>query len=152
MMMRYKALLIALLSFCVTASDARAETNGFTRLSRTFSTRIHPIYRAIAADPPGEAKSVVIEQDDGLVVVDATESPASGKHLVDRVKGISVKPVKFLIHAQNGQRGGTVLDDIRVGIDNAAKQIASTTRQLTRIELPRRLHTGWRRIVAAVIS
>jgi glyoxylase-like metal-dependent hydrolase (beta-lactamase superfamily II) len=48
--------------------------------------------------PPFEGNVVVIEQSDGLVVVDAGGSPPSGGAIVAEIRKLSAKPVKALIY------------------------------------------------------
>jgi len=49
-------------------------------------------------NPPFEGNVVVIEQSDGLVIVDAGGSPPSGAIIVAEIRRLSKKPVKTLIY------------------------------------------------------
>ncbi|QUD87943.1 MBL fold metallo-hydrolase [Phenylobacterium montanum] len=74
-------------------------TDAFIRYTLPVTDRVHVIYRTwTSTEPPFEGNSVVFEQSDGLVVVDAGGSPLSGRHIVEQIKGFSGKPVKYLIY------------------------------------------------------
>jgi glyoxylase-like metal-dependent hydrolase (beta-lactamase superfamily II) len=77
---------------------AFADSDGFARKTMTVTPRVHLIYRPIATDAPYEGNSIVIEQSDGLVVVDAGGSPPAGRHIVAEIKSFSAKTVKYLIY------------------------------------------------------
>src|SRR5215469_316517 len=77
---------------------AAEPVDAFKRETKQLSPHVHLVYRPIPTNAPYEGNSIVIEQSDGLVVVDAGGSPVSGKHIADAIKKISPKPVKFLIY------------------------------------------------------
>jgi glyoxylase-like metal-dependent hydrolase (beta-lactamase superfamily II) len=56
------------------------------------------VFKPDAVTPPFEGNVVVIEQTDGLVVVDAGGSPPSGEAVVGEIRKLSPKPVKALIY------------------------------------------------------
>ena len=80
------------------AVPAQAASDGFARLTREITPHVHLIYRPVAINAPYEGNSVVIEQSDGLVVVDAGGAPPAGRHIVEAIKALSPKPVKALIY------------------------------------------------------
>jgi glyoxylase-like metal-dependent hydrolase (beta-lactamase superfamily II) len=82
----------------VIASPAWGASDGFVRDVATITPRVHLIYRAVATDAPYEGNSIVIEQSDGLVVVDGGGAPPAGRNIVAAIKKLSPKPVKFLIY------------------------------------------------------
>lgn len=75
-----------------------AASDGFIRQTVQVAPHVHLIYRPIATNAPYEGNSIVIEQSDGLVVVDAGGSPPSGEYIVAAIKKLSDKPVKDLIY------------------------------------------------------
>jgi glyoxylase-like metal-dependent hydrolase (beta-lactamase superfamily II) len=60
--------------------------------------RVHLVVRPDALRQPPEGNVEVIEQADGLVVVDAGGSPLGGRRIVEKIRSISRKPVKYLIY------------------------------------------------------
>ena len=73
--------------------------DAFVRQTVQVTDRVHVIYRTwTSTEPPFEGNSVVFEQSDGLVVVDAGGSPLSGRHIVEQIRSFSDKPVKYLIY------------------------------------------------------
>lgn len=70
----------------------------FARQTQTITARAHLIYKPAAADPPFEGNVVVIEQSAGLVVVDAGGSPPSGRAVVQEIRKLSRKPVRYLVY------------------------------------------------------
>ncbi len=80
------------------ATAAQAGTDGFVRITVPVSPHVHLIQRPIATNAPYEGNVEVIEQSDGLVVVDAGGSPPAGAHVVEQIRALSPKPVKYLIY------------------------------------------------------
>jgi glyoxylase-like metal-dependent hydrolase (beta-lactamase superfamily II) len=78
--------------------DAAQTDQVFARRTEAVSERVHLIYKPHPTDPPFEGNIVVIEQSQGLVVVDAGGSPASGRAAVAQIRKLSSKPVRFLIY------------------------------------------------------
>jgi glyoxylase-like metal-dependent hydrolase (beta-lactamase superfamily II) len=70
----------------------------FARRTEAVTERVHLIYKPNPTDPPFEGNIVVIEQAQGLVVVDAGGSPSSGRAAVAEIRKLSGKPVRFLIY------------------------------------------------------
>ena len=70
----------------------------FARKTEQITARAHLIYKPDAVTPPFEGNVVVIEQSRGLVVVDAGGSPPSGDAVVEAIRKISSKPVRFLVY------------------------------------------------------
>lgn len=83
---------------CFFATPSVAGTDGFARVTIPVTPHVHLIQRPIATNAPYEGNVEVIEQSDGLVVVDAGGAPPSGTHVVEQIKALSNKPVKFLIY------------------------------------------------------
>lgn len=73
-------------------------TKVFARETAPVADRIHLIYKPAVTDPPFEGNVVVIEQSQGLVVVDAGGSPASGANIVAQIRKLSDKPVRWLVY------------------------------------------------------
>ena len=95
--MSRKALAFLGLFVSIPLLHAAEPVDGFKRETKQLSPHVHLIYRPIATNAPYEGNSIVIEQSDGLVVVDAGGSPVSGRHIAEAIKAFSPKPVKFLI-------------------------------------------------------
>jgi len=91
------ALLAAGPAFAVVPDPSQA-AQVFARRTQTVTDRVHLIDKPDAVTPPFEGNIVVIEQSQGLVVVDAGGSPASGRAAVAEIRKISRKPVRFLIY------------------------------------------------------
>ena len=87
-----------ILAFLLVLSAARAGSDGFARVSQSLSPHVHLVARPVATNAPYEGNSIVIEQSDGLVVVDAGGAPPAGEAIVAQIKAFSAKPVKFLIY------------------------------------------------------
>ncbi|MDR3528872.1 MAG: MBL fold metallo-hydrolase [Rhizomicrobium sp.] len=87
-----------ILAFLVVLCAARAESDGFARVSQSLSPHVHLVARPVATNAPYEGNSIVIEQTDGLVVVDAGGAPPAGEAIVRQIKAFSAKPVTFLIY------------------------------------------------------
>lgn len=78
--------------------DPAAAEAAFPRATQKITARAHLIYKPGPTDPPFEGNVTVIEQSEGLIVVDAGGSPASGRNIVREIRKISGKPVRRLIY------------------------------------------------------
>jgi glyoxylase-like metal-dependent hydrolase (beta-lactamase superfamily II) len=103
-----------ILLLCLTATPVFAASDGFVRQAMQVAPHVHLIYRPAAIDAPYEGNVEVIEQSDGLVVVDAGGSPPSGAYVVAEIRKLSKKPVKALIythyHGDHNLGAGAFLD------------------------------------------
>jgi glyoxylase-like metal-dependent hydrolase (beta-lactamase superfamily II) len=81
----------------VTADPAQA-AQVFARETQPITGRAHLIYKPDATSPPFEGNVTVIEQTDGLVVVDAGGSPPSGEAVVAEIRKLSPKAVKVVVY------------------------------------------------------
>src|SRR5690242_11588527 len=93
-----KTISCAALAVLALVSPSFAASDGFVRQTVQVAPNVHLIYRPVAINAPYEGNSIVIEQSDGLVVVDAGGSPPSGEYIVAEIKKFSNKPVKDLIY------------------------------------------------------
>jgi len=93
-----RMILFALACLLAAAPPSFAATDGFVRQTMQVAPHVHLIYRPIAINAPYEGNAIVIEQSDGLVVVDAGGSPPSGEYIVAEIRKFSDKPVKALIY------------------------------------------------------
>jgi glyoxylase-like metal-dependent hydrolase (beta-lactamase superfamily II) len=84
-------------AFAVAPDPAQAK-QVFARQTETVTGRAHLIFKADGTTPPFEGNVTVIEQQQGLVVVDAGGSPPSGEAVVGEIRKISPKPVHYLIY------------------------------------------------------
>lgn len=73
-------------------------SDGFFYETRSVTDRIHVIVRPDPVRIPAEGNVEVIEQSDGLVVIDAGGTPLGGRRIIEKIRAISPKPVKVLIY------------------------------------------------------
>jgi glyoxylase-like metal-dependent hydrolase (beta-lactamase superfamily II) len=59
--------------------------------------RVHVLHAALGFGPSPLANETVIEQSDGLVLIDAGKTRGAGERIVALIRGISAKPVKAVI-------------------------------------------------------
>jgi glyoxylase-like metal-dependent hydrolase (beta-lactamase superfamily II) len=158
------------------ALPARAGIDGFARQTLRVTDRVHLVYRANATDAPYEGNVEVIEQSDGLVVVDAGGSPPAGVHVVEQIRAISPKPVKYLIythyHGDHNLGAGAFLaawpdvvivsteatrvdmttkpmDYIKTYSTDYAGEVDYAKQQAARADIPDSVRAGWQQIVDA---
>ena len=74
--------------------------DGFVRQTQKITDHVWLIERPVSTDAPYEGNSIVFEQRDGLVVVDAGGAPVSGRYITDAIGAISAKPVRYLVFTQ----------------------------------------------------
>lgn len=72
--------------------------DGFARVVHRVTDHVWLIDRPVATDAPFEGNVEVIEQVDGLVVIDAGGSPPSGRHVARLIRTISPKRVKAIVY------------------------------------------------------
>ncbi|HEY0107077.1 MAG TPA: MBL fold metallo-hydrolase [Rhizomicrobium sp.] len=158
------------------ASAASAGTDGFARITLAVTPHVHLIQRPVATNAPFEGNVEVIEQSDGLVVVDAGGSPPAGMHVVEQIKALSPKPVKYLVythyHGDHNLGAGAFLaawPDLVV-VSTAATHIDMTTKPMDYIktysadyageidyakqqvqakDIPDSIRAGWRQLIDA---
>lgn len=71
----------------------------FSRETVPLTDHVHLVWCGRGStDGPFEGNTVVVEQKDGLVVLDGGGAPASGASIVEQIKGFSKKPVRYLIY------------------------------------------------------
>ena len=75
-----------------------AATDGFFYQTRPVTDRVTLIYRPDPVRIPAEGNVTVIEQADGLVVIDAGGSRPGGKRIVALIHLLNRKPVRFLVY------------------------------------------------------
>jgi glyoxylase-like metal-dependent hydrolase (beta-lactamase superfamily II) len=73
-------------------------SDGYFYETIKVSPHVHVIMRPDPVRVPAEGNVTVIEQADGLIVVDAGGSPVGGVRVVERIKALSPKPVKFVVY------------------------------------------------------
>lgn len=93
-----RTILAVLFVFSTAWAAASAASDGFARVTQSLTPHVHLVIRPEAVNAPYEGNSIVIEQSDGLVVVDAGGAPPAGEAIVKQIKSFSSKPVKFLIY------------------------------------------------------
>jgi len=89
--------LIAVSSLVCHAAFAKP-SDGFFYETRKITDHVDLIYRPDPVRVPAEGNITVIDQQDGLVVIDAGGSPVGGERVVQKIKKLSRKPVRFLIY------------------------------------------------------
>lgn len=156
------------------ASPAFAGSDGFVRQTVQVAPHVHLIYRPIATNAPYEGNSIVIEQSDGLVVVDAGGSPPSGEYIVAEIRKFSNKPVKDLIYthyhgdhnlgagaflkawpnvtiistaATKANMTGKPMNYIRTYSADYAGEIDYAKKQVADASLPEPVRAGWQQYV-----
>lgn len=70
----------------------------FARTTTVVAPGVWLIAKPATTYPPFEGNSVVIEQEKGLVVIDAGGAPASGRAIVAEIQKVSKKPVRWLVY------------------------------------------------------
>ncbi|WP_374574898.1 MBL fold metallo-hydrolase [Phenylobacterium sp.] len=148
----------------------------FARRTQAVTPHVWLIDKPAVTDPPFEGNVVVIEQDAGLVVVDAGGSPVSGRNVVDQIRGISPKPVRFLIYthyhgdhnlgagafraawpgltiisteATRRNMTGAPMDYVKTYAKSYGDMAAYAAKQAKDESLPQGLRDGWARTAAA---
>jgi glyoxylase-like metal-dependent hydrolase (beta-lactamase superfamily II) len=93
-------LVLALCALAAAAPAFAAPTveEVFARTTTTVAPGVWLIAKSPVTEPPFEGNSVVVEQEKGLVVIDAGGSPASGRAIVAEIRKISPKPVTWLVY------------------------------------------------------
>jgi len=166
-----KALILGFLVIGLVAYAGDGDSSARPNVKVTANGRLP--YRLLATGG-GAASTTVIEQQDGLTVIDDSGSPQPGGHAVARIKALSGKPVRFLVYRHdNGDRaaqdrafrqawpdivivsteeptadmtGAAVVESIlTLGEDFAHEGLA-------RLELTRSLVTAWQAIAGAARS
>jgi glyoxylase-like metal-dependent hydrolase (beta-lactamase superfamily II) len=89
-------LALALLLLTLTATPAGAAGAGFT--ADAVAEGVY-LMRA-AAGRQDLSNSLVVEQQDGLLIVDAQPTPAAARELLEAVGKISSKPVRYLVYSK----------------------------------------------------
>lgn len=72
--------------------------DGFARTIRKVTDRVWLVERPVPTDAPFEGNVEVIEQADGLVVVDAGGAPPAGRHIARLIRSVSAKSVKAIVY------------------------------------------------------
>ncbi len=86
-----------LTAFTLAAPD-QGTPDGFQRACVKVAEGVWLLHRPVATDAPFEGNTVVFEQSDGFVVVDAGGAPVAGEHLVRHIRALGPKRVKFLVY------------------------------------------------------
>jgi hypothetical protein len=120
----------------------------------------------------GTANTTVIEQSDGLMIIDDSRAPPARDRVVARIKALSDKPVKFLVYRHDDGDRGAQDDAFRrawpdIVIVSTEEPAAQTTgvigailtvgedyarAGLARLELSQSLVSVWREVVGAARS
>lgn len=90
------AAVLVLMPLSARASPAAEEV--FARRTTPVAPHVWLVFKPNPADPPFEGNVTVIEQAEGLVVIDAGGSPVSGRNVVAEIRKLSRKPVKWLVY------------------------------------------------------
>lgn len=96
--MRCVTAVLLAFAFALPAAAQPAPAEVFARETRTVADGVHMIFKPAVADPPFEGNVLVVEQAEGLVVIDAGGSTASGEAIVAQIRRLSDKPVRFLVY------------------------------------------------------
>ena len=90
------AAILAVLAFG--SAGASPASDGFFYETKPVTDHVTLIYRPDPVRVPAEGNVTVIEQTDGLVVVDAGGSPVGGTRIVAKIRVLSKKPVRYLVY------------------------------------------------------
>jgi glyoxylase-like metal-dependent hydrolase (beta-lactamase superfamily II) len=82
----------------VSAPRAAATPDAFARVVRPIADHVWLLERPVPTDAPFEGNVEVIEQSDGLVVIDAGGSPVAGRDIVRLIRRLSRRPVKAIVY------------------------------------------------------
>lgn len=96
--LRPGARLLAGLLILAAAPAGLHARDGFARERVKLTDRVWLIHRPGATDPPFEGNTIVFEQSDGYVVVDAGGAPPAGVHIVRLIRELGPKRVKVLVY------------------------------------------------------
>jgi glyoxylase-like metal-dependent hydrolase (beta-lactamase superfamily II) len=72
--------------------------DGFVRVARRVTDHVWLLERPEPTFAPFEGNVEVVEQADGLVVIDAGGAPPAGRHIVHLLRSLSPKPVKAIVY------------------------------------------------------
>ncbi|HEY1962539.1 MAG TPA: MBL fold metallo-hydrolase [Rhizomicrobium sp.] len=89
-------LAVVILAAAAAAAQLQA-SDGFFYETTTLDARVHVIMRPDPVRVPAEGNVTVVEQSDGLIVIDAGGSPLGGRRVVEKIRSISKKPVNFVV-------------------------------------------------------
>ncbi len=89
--------LIAIPGGPVSGQSAREQARGYVQIAVPLGPKVHLLRQPEPNFAGVVGNVVVIEQRDGLVLVDAGVSPGSGERIVELVRGLSPKPVKTVV-------------------------------------------------------
>jgi cyclase len=169
-----RAALTGFLAFCTLATQAHANVDGFARDTAQVTPHVHLISRPGTTEAPDAGNSVVIEQFDGLAVVDPGISASAGRHIVSEIRKFSAKPVKYLIYTHyhgghdpgarafmhawphlaivstdvaNDGMTGTSMEYIETHARDYAGEIGLAREQLKRADLLPEVRAGWQELV-----
>lgn len=102
------AILALLLAACTAQPSDRADASGvkvratLAQHSALFAKRVEKVTDGVyVAIGYALANSILLEGDDGLVIVDVTESAESAREVYQAFRKISDKPIKALIYTHN---------------------------------------------------
>ena len=91
-----KALTLGCLSICLVAFAGASDTVAPTGI--TVSARGALPYRLLALGSGPETSTTIIEQPDGLTILDDSLAPSAGMRAVARIRALSDRPVRFLVY------------------------------------------------------
>jgi len=74
-----------------------ADSSGYRQQVYSVVDRVHVLRQGPAFHVQVIGNVIVVEQTDGLVLVDAGGTPGAGRRVVELVRGISPKPVKAIV-------------------------------------------------------
>ena len=88
---------LAVAAALLLAGPAAAENGIYDFRTEKVTDRVHRVFRPDDMRIQPEGNVTVVEQADGLVVIDAGGAPAAGEKVVAQIRAISPKPVKALV-------------------------------------------------------
>lgn len=79
------------------AQSPRDQAKGYTQVAEQVVPGVHLLRQSERNFAGVVGNVMVVEQRDGLVLIDAGVSPGSGERIVELVRGLSTKPVKAVV-------------------------------------------------------
>jgi glyoxylase-like metal-dependent hydrolase (beta-lactamase superfamily II) len=152
---------LGLLLFLPAAAETGVSSGGKRIGTFVADTLAEGIHLLRPLDPASErTNSLVVERDDGLLVVDAQPSPAAARELLEALAHLTPKPVRFLVlsHPHADAAGGASAfprEVLVIGTRGCRDALADTAYDFG-AEAKARAGDGWkepaRRLPVAVLS
>ena len=91
------SLAVSIASTVLCQQTTVADPTGYLQQSYSIADHVHLLRQSASFHVEVIGNVTVVEQTDGLVLIDAGGSPGAGRRVVELVRGISPKPVKAIV-------------------------------------------------------